>query len=248
MTGQRFRLLFTFFTKSEWINVFLTAVIATTGVVGIILVIQGSSDTARIRDAAEKQAKAARDFADSAASINRGIISAVANLGTQAEAMKKMAFATENSAHVAQTALQPSISFGLDNFNISGDSIIFDIKIMNEGGSSAIATMRSCAMYDAQLRTDVTIDKCKTSVRTDGPFIVLPHHDSTTRGVAPDVAPAIKGAFYFYTPYELTYTYAKIRYTLSRCFVYDTSMKTFNDCGAAIRNRGAAQYNDSLPK
>jgi hypothetical protein len=47
------------FSKSEWITAFLTSVIAATGVVGIILVIQGGADTKRIRDAAEKQANAA---------------------------------------------------------------------------------------------------------------------------------------------------------------------------------------------
>jgi hypothetical protein len=45
---SRFKRSLHFFNKSEWVNVFLTAVIALTGVVGIILVIRGGSDTARI--------------------------------------------------------------------------------------------------------------------------------------------------------------------------------------------------------
>jgi hypothetical protein len=251
---SRVKRFFKFFTKSEWVNVFLTAVIAGTGVVGIILVIQGSNDTARIRDAAEKQAQAAKDFANTAASINKGVNMAVSNLGIQAgeektaaEAMKKLASATETSVHVAQTALQPSINFGIDNVNVSRDSITFDIKIINEGGSSAIVTLRSCSIYDAQLRTDVSINKCKTSIRTDEPLTVLPHRDSTGHGLLPDAAPAIRGDFYLYTAYELSYTYANVPYTLSRCFVYDKSLKTVDSCGAALRNQKAAQQNDSLP-
>jgi|HubBroStandDraft_1064217.scaffolds.fasta_scaffold236022_2 hypothetical protein len=77
---SRFKRILKFLTKSEWVNVFLTFIIAATGVVGVLLVIQGGEDTRRIRDAAEKQAQAARDFANTAGSINAGIDNAVAKL------------------------------------------------------------------------------------------------------------------------------------------------------------------------
>jgi len=60
---SRFKRFLHFFSKSEWVNVFLTSVIAAMSVVGTFLVIQGGKDTARIRDAAEKQACAANKSA-----------------------------------------------------------------------------------------------------------------------------------------------------------------------------------------
>ncbi len=79
-----------FFSKHEWVMVFLTAVIAATGIVGIILVVESGKDTARIRDAAEKQAcaasksaQAAQDFASTAALINGNVNDAVGKLDTQ---------------------------------------------------------------------------------------------------------------------------------------------------------------------
>jgi hypothetical protein len=56
--------------------VFLTAVIAATGIVGIILVIKGSEDGHKMLVAAEQQACAAQRFAKSAEMINEGIRSA----------------------------------------------------------------------------------------------------------------------------------------------------------------------------
>lgn len=103
--------LLRFFSKSEWVNVFLTAVIAATGVVGIVLVIQGESDTARIRDAAEKEAgaaaksaQAARDFADTAALINGGIGDAVKKLDAQAKATQKSVELSANQFRLAQAS------------------------------------------------------------------------------------------------------------------------------------------------
>ena len=228
------------FTTSERINVFLTAVIAGTGVVGIILVIQGSSDTARIRDAAEKQAKAARDFANTAASINTGINNAVAKLDIQAGA-------EEISAQIAQAALRPSIAFGIEKTTVSDNSISYEVHIINEGGSSAKVTMRTCALYNPQLKPDVSVDSCKTAsqaatnIRTETPLTILPHHESIVFGTQSDTAPAKSGQVYLYTPYDLRYTYANVRYTLSHCFVYDKTVNALNECGAAIRNQSRQQ-------
>ena len=103
---SRFKRFLRFLNKSEWVSVFLTFVIAATGVVGIILVIQGGRDTARIRDAAEKQAssasksvQASRDFADTAALINSGIGDAVKKLDRQAKATE-YAMKSEQRAYV----------------------------------------------------------------------------------------------------------------------------------------------------
>jgi len=100
-----------FFSSSEWVNVFLTAVIAFTGIVGIKLVIQGESDTARIRDAAERQAgaarksaQAARNFADTAALINGGIGDAVKKLDAQAKATQKSVELSANQFRLAQAS------------------------------------------------------------------------------------------------------------------------------------------------
>ncbi|MGB8028105.1 MAG: hypothetical protein WCF30_00435 [Terracidiphilus sp.] len=224
-----------FFTKSEWVNVFLTAVIALTGIVGIILVIQGSSDTARIRDAAEKQAQAARDFANTAASINTGISNAVGKLDIQAGA-------EELSAQIAQAALRPSIVFGIQKTTVSDNSISYEVHIFNEGGSSARVTIRTCALYNPQLKPDVSVDSCKTSqgatdIRTETPFTILPHRQYIVFGTQTDTAPVKSGQVYLYTPYDLSYTYAKVRYTLSHCFVYDKTVNALNECGAATRNQ-----------
>jgi hypothetical protein len=73
-----------FFDKSEWINVFLTAVIAGTGVVGVMLVIFSGEDTHKMILAAQQQACAAKSFADTAAKINAALDNAVTELGQQA--------------------------------------------------------------------------------------------------------------------------------------------------------------------
>lgn len=82
--------------------VFLTAVIALTGLVGIILVILGGRDTSRLVTAAEKQAAAARksadaakSFADTAEQISKGISEAVDKLKVQASANQNLASAAK---------------------------------------------------------------------------------------------------------------------------------------------------------
>jgi hypothetical protein len=108
---SRLRRFLSFFSKSEWVNVFLTAVIAATGVVGIFLVIQGSSDTARIRDAAEQQASAARSFAESAKKTNEGIGNAVLELGQQADDAENF-FRTDERAWIE---IEPMKTPGIPN-------------------------------------------------------------------------------------------------------------------------------------
>jgi len=122
-------------------NVLLTAVIAVTGIVGTILVIQGGNDTARIRDAAEKQACSARqiaaasernaiaaeNFAASAASINQGVSDAARGLQIQAG---KMDAARTASVQQSQQSLQATI----DNFHLEQRAWIGISDVQTEGG------------------------------------------------------------------------------------------------------------------
>lgn len=115
---SRFRSLLGFFTKSEWamvgltaVIVILTAVLAGTGVVGIILVIQGGQDTVRIRNAAEQQANAASDqadaaqqFSDTAEDINGRMSDAVDQLSAAAENTKRTIGNAEKSFRAEQRA------------------------------------------------------------------------------------------------------------------------------------------------
>ena len=93
---------------------FLTSVIALTGIVGIILVIQGGNDTTRIRDAAEKQASAATSFAESATKINEGIGNAVLKLGQQADDAENF-FRTDERAWIEIEPMRtPGIPYHYD--------------------------------------------------------------------------------------------------------------------------------------
>jgi hypothetical protein len=100
-----------FFTKSEWLNVFLTTVIAGTGVVGIILVIRSGGDTQKMITAAQQQAcaanknaAAAQSFALSAQGINQGIGDAVSKLNLQATATTNLAAAARKQVAAAELA------------------------------------------------------------------------------------------------------------------------------------------------
>ena len=57
---SRIREILHFFSRSEWVNVFLTAVIAGTGVVGIFLVIRSGKDTQKMITAMQTSADAAQ--------------------------------------------------------------------------------------------------------------------------------------------------------------------------------------------
>lgn len=89
---------------SDVMMVILTFVIAGTGVVGIILVIQGGEDTKRIIKASEDQATAAEDFAKTAANINTKMDEAVGKLNLQAGELEKSAEQTARLAKAAEDA------------------------------------------------------------------------------------------------------------------------------------------------
>jgi hypothetical protein len=141
---SRFKRFLHFFSKSEWVNVFLTAVIATTGVVGIILVIQGGKDTERIRNATEKQAcaanknaHAARDFANTAALINHGIEDAVAKLDAQAKNSAASIKATQDAMRLDQRAWLGVKDTTLKSFKV-GAPIEAQVLILNSGKTPAL--------------------------------------------------------------------------------------------------------------
>lgn len=90
--------------------VFLTAVIALTGVVGIIMVIRGGSDTQKMIKAAQQQADAAEGFAQAARGVNTQVQQAVVKLQSQVDQMDaSRKSADRNSA----TSMQATI----DNFH-----------------------------------------------------------------------------------------------------------------------------------
>ncbi len=105
---SRIKRLSRFFSRSEWVNVFLTAVIAGTGVIGIVLVIQSGKDTKKIITAAQQQATAAQQFANTASLINGGIEGAVGKLDNQAKATQMSANAAQEQSSTSARELELS--------------------------------------------------------------------------------------------------------------------------------------------
>jgi hypothetical protein len=129
--------------------VFLTLVIAGTGVVGIILVIQGGKDTKRLVEAAEKSAAAAernadaaKSFSDSAAKINTGIIEAVDRLKIQAAANQNLALAANTANLNTLEADRPWMGayFTTDGF-AAGKTPTYTINFVNSGKRPARVTL-----------------------------------------------------------------------------------------------------------
>lgn len=121
----------------EHMNVFLTAVIAITGVVGIILVIQSGKDTERMIRAAEQQANAASDqadaaqqFSDTADEISSEIGDAVGKLDAQARATERSANAAKSAAQTAKETLHLSerayIAFGAPKMDYTKKTITLE--------------------------------------------------------------------------------------------------------------------------
>ena len=78
--------------------------VAFTGVIGIVLVVQGGQDTVRIRDAAEKQAIAASSFAQSASDINGTIGRAEGDFSVMANSSALAIKATQTQMRLDQRA------------------------------------------------------------------------------------------------------------------------------------------------
>lgn len=127
---------------SDAMMVFLTFVIAGTGVVGIILVIQGGKDTQRLVEAAQKSANAAKSFADSATKINTGISDAVSKLELQATANQTLAQAANTANTNTVEADRPWIGavFTVDGF-AAGKTPTYTVTFMNTGKRPAKVTL-----------------------------------------------------------------------------------------------------------
>jgi hypothetical protein len=127
---------------SDVMMVFLTLVIAGTGVVGIILVIQAGADTKRLVDAAEKQARAAQNFSDSAAKINTGVSQAVDKLKIQAGANQALAQAANIANMNALQADRPWMGayLNVDGFS-AGKTPTYTVTFVNSGKRPARVTL-----------------------------------------------------------------------------------------------------------
>ena len=97
----------------EHMNVLLTAVIAITGVVGIILVIQAGEDTKKMIRAAQQQACAASSFAESADSINQGVGNAASQLAQQVGDNESF-FRTDERAWVVISSIEKTLTIPPD--------------------------------------------------------------------------------------------------------------------------------------
>jgi hypothetical protein len=174
---SRFKRFLHTFTKSEWVNVFLTAVIAAMSVVGTFLVIQGGKDTARIRDAAEKQAcaanksaQASRDFADTAAKINSGIGDAVGKLDAQAKAI-------EDSRRSSESASLQSLNASIESSRLdqrawvgTGDAVFTfspteppkaQVTMKNTGKTPALQVAHSIGWVELSKDKTLTLEDIK---------------------------------------------------------------------------------------
>jgi len=129
--------------------VFLTAVIALTGLVGIILVILGGRDTSRLVTAAEKQAAAARksadaakSFADTAEQISKGISEAVDKLKVQASANQNLASAAKIANANTLEADRPWIGVFLQVSDFAlGKTPTYSVVFTNSGKRPARITL-----------------------------------------------------------------------------------------------------------
>jgi hypothetical protein len=180
-----------FFSKSEWINVLLTTVIAGTGVVGVILVILSGEDTNKMIAAAQQQACAAKSFADTAAKINTAMGHAVTELGQQADNAETF-FRTDERARVVIGKVDATIyppdppfgtTFGFSFYpknvgkTVANSVRILVIQAMDEGAlmSSKSGILRS---QDQLYRQSGTNKRSKIPDKP-GPQSLAPAEQST---------------------------------------------------------------------
>jgi hypothetical protein len=133
-----------FFSKHEWVMVFLTAVIAATGVVGIILVIKGGSDTKKMISAAQQQACAAQQFAHTASLINGNINDAVTKLDAQAKATQDATNAARNAMQLEERAWVAETGVSIDYPQV-GKMLIGTVTWTNSG--KTFAKRVKCNIY-----------------------------------------------------------------------------------------------------
>jgi hypothetical protein len=143
---------------------FLTFVIAGTGLVGIILVIQGGEDTKRLVKAAQDQSAAAQQFSTSAAQISAGIQDAVAKLKVQGDADNAMAFAANTANSNSLEADRPWIGAYLSVADFAAAKTpSYTVSFINSGKRPA----------------RITRVQTMSAFRSDGDHPVYPPFDAT---------------------------------------------------------------------
>lgn len=142
--GPRWNRLLTWLADlkaSDAMMVFLTFVIAGTGVVGIILVIQSGKDTKRLVEAAENESRAAqrnadaaKSFSETAEKINTGISDAVEKLKIQATSNQTLAQAANTANTNTLEADRPwmGASFSVIDFAV-GKTPAYTVTFINSG-------------------------------------------------------------------------------------------------------------------
>lgn len=228
-------------TGERWM-ILLTGVVALSAVFQTVQSCNNNASTSKQVDrlicAADQIQQAANNFSESAKGINSGVDRAVAKLDlqagaakTSAEAMKKMASATQTTAQVAQTALQPAIAARVIMSNVTDKSMKYELKIRNEGGTQAVATVRYCVFSNIRPSPAHSVSECGVQEKVAGPFTVLPHNEYPIAISVDDMPAQVQnGQTYFYMPVEISYTYAKVAHVLPYCFLYEEAFKSMGDC------------------
>ena len=171
--------------------VFLTAVIAATGVVGVILVVKGGSDTQKMIAAAQQQACAAHQFADTAKLINGNINAAVGELALQAQDSER-SFRTDERAWIEIGKIETSIHppdppFGITfKYNIFlknyGKTVATDVRVHIDNidaDTSFGDNQRAIRMSQDQLFKISGTNKRITEPNNPGPQTIAPQELTT---------------------------------------------------------------------
>jgi hypothetical protein len=269
---------------TRWIAVF-TVVMAIVAGLTLWELIQGGADTRALVDASRKQAcaasksaKAARDFADTAALINSGIGDAVKKLAAQAKASQKSADAAKSAADTARDALildqRPWI--GIAKTPSAGeiekypDSFVrIKFRFENFGKSPAINIAFSGAVVASPIHPKIKGNSFKqnTFTRTlgncmnnpyqfgnDGLLLPTQYLDETAiGGIDPrDVAAAEEpgGKMWLYATgcFDYDDMVGGPHHQLLFCFFYDPQAKAFGLCDEGYKTRDGEYWKEKPPK
>jgi hypothetical protein len=244
---------------SDAMMVFLTLVIAGTGVVGIILVIQGGEDTKRLVAAAEKEACAAQrnadaasSFSESAAKINTGIGEAVEKLKIQAAANQTLAIAANTANMNTLEADRPWMGayFSVDGF-AAGKTPTYTVTFVNSGKRPAIVNLTQTLAgpfdfganptykpYDTTPSTGFAVPGQATvaSWRDDGQ-LMNPISDEIMKALNSEPTPL---PFRVYAKIEYTDIRTRAKYWTHVCWRYTPSHTAVNNGFSSC-----AEYNDA---
>jgi uncharacterized repeat protein (TIGR01451 family) len=197
---------------SDAMMIILTLVIAGTGVVGIILVIQGGKDTTRLVDAAEKQALAAQNFSESAGKINTGISEAVDKLKIQAGANQTLALAANIANANTLQADRPWMGayFNVDGFAV-GKTPTYTVTFVNTGKRPAKVTLTQTLSTSVDFGAKPTY---RTYDVTPSTSFVVPGQTLTASWKEPQMNPISEEYMKAFESGSPSFrVYAKIEYT-----------------------------------